>query len=197
VARSALVIVDMQNDFLPGGSLPVPGATDVIERLNQYIARFESEGLPILVTRDWHPADTTHFNMRGGIWPVHCVKDTFGAAFHADLRLPEPAIIISKGMGETEDAYSGFQGVDSAGRLLATVLRDLKVDHIYVGGVATDYCVQATALAGLEAGFQVTVLLDTIRGINLKPGDIENAIAEMVGNGAQVATLERLGELVG
>ena len=190
--RSALVIVDMQYDFLPGGSLPVPGGDDIIATLNRYIGIFEKNGSPILATRDWHPSQTTHFQAQGGVWPVHCVQGTHGAEFHADLRLPPSTIVISKGMGATEDAYSGFQGADQSGRPLATILRELGVTHLYIGGVATDYCTVSTTLAGLTEGFHVIVLLDTIRGINLKPGDIENAIADMVRNGAEVTTIERL-----
>jgi len=190
--RAALVIVDMQIDFLPAGSLPVPGGDDVISTLNRYIELFQASGRPILATRDWHPSETTHFQAHGGVWPVHCVQGTHGAEFHADLRLPESTIVISKGMGANEDAYSGFQGTDPYGRPLSTVLRELGVDHLYIGGVATDYCTVSTTLSALSEGFKVTVLLDTIRGINLKPGDIENAIAEMVRKGAEVATIERL-----
>src|SRR3954453_8730598 len=190
--RAALVIVDMQYDFLPAGSLPVAGGDDVISTLNRYIELFQTSGRPILATRDWHPPETTHFQAQGGVWPVHCVQGTHGAEFHEDLRLPESTIVISKGMGANEDAYSGFQGTDSSGRALSTVLRELGVDHLYIGGVATDYCTVSTTLSALSEGFKVTVLLDTIRGINLKPGDIENAIAEMVRKGADVATIERL-----
>jgi nicotinamidase/pyrazinamidase len=190
--QSSLVIVDMQYDFLPGGSLPVAGGDDVIETLNRYIDTFEAHGRPILATRDWHPSETTHFKAHGGVWPVHCVQGTRGAEFHADLRLPESTIVISKGMGATEDAYSGFQGADASGRPMAAVLRELGVDHLYIGGVATDYCTVSTTLSALAEGFSVTVLLDTIRGINLKPGDIENALADMVRNGAEVTTIERL-----
>jgi nicotinamidase/pyrazinamidase len=190
--RSSLVIVDMQYDFLPGGSLPVAGGDDVIDTLNRYIDVFEASGRPILATRDWHPAETTHFKAHGGVWPAHCVQGTHGAEFHADLRLPESTIVISKGMGATEDAYSGFQGVDVSGLPMAAVLQELGVDHLYIGGVATDYCTVATTLSALDNGFDVTVLLDTIRGINLKPGDIEKAIADMVRNGAEVTTIERL-----
>lgn len=192
MAGSALIIVDMQYDFLPGGSLPVAGGDDLIATLNRYIDLFEARGQPILATRDWHPAATTHFKAHGGVWPAHCVQGTHGAELHADLRLPESAIVISKGMGATEDAYSGFQGADPSGRPLASVLRELEVNHLYIGGVATDYCTLATTLSALAEGFDVTVLLDTIRGINLKPGDIENAIADMVRNGAEVTTIERL-----
>jgi nicotinamidase/pyrazinamidase len=192
LSHAALVVVDMQYDFLPGGSLPVAGGDDVIGTLNRYIELFEVTGRPIMATRDWHPPETTHFKDRGGVWPVHCVQGTHGAEFHADLRLPQSTIVISKGMGATEDAYSGFQGRDASGRSMAAVLRDLGVDGLYIGGVATDYCTVSTTLAALGEGFKVTVLLDTIRGINLKPGDIENAIADMVRNGAAVTTIERL-----
>lgn len=187
---AALVIVDMQNDFLPGGSLPVPGGDEIIATLNQYIRAFDAAGAPILATRDWHPAKTTHFQNQGGAWPVHCVQGTHGAELHKDLDLPAGTVIISKGMGATEDAYSGFQGIDDAGAPMAETLRDRGVRHLYIGGVATDYCTVATVLAALDAGFETTVLLDTIRGINVKPGDIEKAIADMVRHGAHVATLE-------
>jgi nicotinamidase/pyrazinamidase len=192
LSHAALIIVDMQYDFLPGGSLPVAGGDDVIGTLNRYIDLFKASGRPILATRDWHPPETTHFKTQGGVWPVHCVQGTHGADFHSDLRLPPGTIVISKGMGATEDAYSGFQGRDDSGQSMAAVLRDLKVDHLCIGGVATDYCTVSTTLAALAEGFEVTVLLDTIRGINLKPGDIENAIADMVRNGAEMATIERL-----
>jgi nicotinamidase/pyrazinamidase len=192
LTHAALIIVDMQYDFLPGGSLPVAGGDDVIGTLNRYIDAFQASGLPILATRDWHPVETTHFQAHGGVWPAHCVQGTHGAEFHADLRLPESAIVISKGMGATEDAYSGFQGVDPSGRPMADVLNELGVDHLHIGGVATDYCTVSTTLSALADGFRVTVLLDTIRGINLRPGDIENAIADMVRHGAEVTTIERL-----
>ena len=189
---SALIVVDMQNDFLPGGSLGVPGGHDIIPALNHYIARFVAAGCPSIATRDWHPAETTHFQAGGGVWPAHCVRDTPGAAIHPDLEFPVSTVIISKGMGATEDAYSGFQGRDEQGLPLTDVLLTLGVKHVYIGGVATDYCTSATALAGLSEGFRVTVLLDTVRGINLNPGDIENAIAAMVRAGAEMTTIERL-----
>ena len=192
MTKAALVIVDVQNDFIPGGSLPVPAGDEVVPVLNRYVERFQAAELPILATRDWHPPRTTHFRAFGGAWPQHCVQGTRGAEFHPDLRLPESAIVISKGMGEHDDAYSGFQGFDSQGEPMAAVLRRLDVDHLYLGGLATDYCDQATALSGLAEGFPVTLLIDAVRGINLKPGDIERAIAEMVRAGANVTTLERL-----
>lgn len=193
--RAALVIVDVQNDFLPGGSLAVPGGHDVIPPLNRYIEQFTAAGLPIIATRDWHPPKTTHFKEHGGVWPPHCVQDTEGAAFHADLRLPAETTIVSKGAGADEDAYSGFQGVDAQGVPMADVLRRLDVDHIYLGGLATDYCDRDTTLSAIAEGFRVTLLMDTVRGINLRPGDIERAIADMVRAGADVITLERLGPL--
>ncbi len=190
--RTALVVVDVQNDFLPGGPLTVPGADEVIPTLNAYIERFQAAGLPVVATRDWHPRRTSHFQQFGGTWPVHCVQGTSGAEFHRDLRLPESTLVISKGTGEDENAYSGFEGRDPQGTPMAESLRRLGVDHLYVGGIATDYCARATALGGLGAGFRVTVLVDTLRGINVKPGDIESAIADMVRAGAAVTTIERL-----
>jgi nicotinamidase/pyrazinamidase len=192
MGTAALLIVDVQNDFVPGGSLAVPGGDQVVPVLNQYVARFRAAGLPILATRDWHPERTIHFQAYGGTWPPHCVQGTRGAAFHPDLHLPAGTIVISKGMGERDDAYSGFQGFDPQGRPLAQALCQVDVDHLYLGGLATDYCDRATALSGLAEGFRVTLLLDAVRGINLRPGDVERALAEMVAAGADVTTLERL-----
>ncbi len=190
--KPALIIVDVQNDFCPGGALAVPNGDRVVPVVNDYSRRFASAGLPIFASRDWHPSETTHFATRGGPWPVHCVGGERGAEFHPDLHLPGTTRVVSKGQGATEDAYSAFQARDESGTLLPDLLRQAGVEKVYVAGLATDYCVKATVLDALRSGFQATLLVDASRGVNVAPGDSEEAIAEMVGAGADVATLARL-----
>jgi nicotinamidase/pyrazinamidase len=183
-AGDGLLLVDPQNDFCPGGSLPVADGDKVMPVLNAWASAAEQAGIPIFVSRDWHPAETTHFKAFGGVWPPHCVIGTRGAEFHPDLRLPLSAQVVSKGMGKTEDAYSAFQARDDAGRPLATLLHDRGVERLYVMGLATDYCVKSSALAGLEHGFGVTVVPDGMRAVNLQPSDGERALEEMRRAGA-------------
>jgi nicotinamidase/pyrazinamidase len=185
--RDALVIIDVQNDFCPGGALAVSHGDQVVPALNRYIDKFRRSNLPIIATRDWHPEKTTHFKAYGGLWPPHCIQGTQGAEFHADLALPADTVVVSSGIGPDEEGYSGFEGRDDQGASLADVLRANAVERIFVGGLATDYCVKHTVLDGLKHGFKVTVLKDAIRGVNLKPEDSERAIAEMSEAGAEVA----------
>lgn len=184
-ANDALVVVDVQNDFCPGGALPVAGGDKVVPVLNRYIGKFQAGKLPIVATRDWHPEKTTHFKAFGGVWPSHCVQGTGGAEFHRALNLPSDAVIVSKGAAPDEDSYSGFQGRDERGVKLSDLLRRFGVERLFVGGLATDYCVKHTVLDGLKEGFKVVLLEDAIRGVNLQPGDSERAIAEMVQAGAE------------
>jgi nicotinamidase/pyrazinamidase len=183
-AKDALIIVDVQNDFCPGGALAVKGGDEVVPVLNRVIERFGDAGLPIFATRDWHPEKTSHFSTYGGLWPVHCVQGTRGAEFHANLALDDDIVVASKGMAPDEDSYSGFQARDPSGARLAELLRRKAIERIIVGGLATDYCVKHTVLDGLKEGFKVLLLADAIRAVNLKPHDGELAIAEMVGAGA-------------
>jgi nicotinamidase/pyrazinamidase len=183
-AKDALIIVDVQNDFCPGGALAVSGGDEVIPVLNRVIERFSDAGLPIFATRDWHPQKTSHFSAYGGLWPAHCVQGTRGAEFHANLELKNDTVVISKGMAPDEDSYSGFQARDLSGARLAELLRRKAIERIIVGGLATDYCVKHTVLDGLKEGFKVLLLADAIRAVNLKPDDGELAIAEMVSAGA-------------
>ena len=187
---AALILVDVQNDFCPGGALAVPGGDRVVPPLNREIERFVRAGRPVLASRDWHPAETTHFQSGGGPWPPHCVQGESGARFHPDLRLPRDAIVVSKGTGPREDAYSAFQARDEQGRGLPEILRRRGVRHLVVGGLATDYCVRATVLDALRQGFQVTVLEDAIRGVDLQPGDSERARGEMRDAGARLEKTE-------
>jgi len=183
---AALVVVDVQNDFCPGGALAVSHGDQVVTALNGYIGRFADAGLPIFASRDWHPERTTHFKDFGGVWPAHCVQGTYGAEFHRALRLGGEATIVSKGMAADSDSYSGFDAVDSSGVGLADLLNRFSATRIYVGGLATDYCVKQTVLDGLQRGFDVVVLKDAIRGVDLKPGDSARALQEMLDAGAQV-----------
>jgi len=180
VARKpALLIVDLQNDFCPGGALPVPRGDEIVPRVNRAIDLFRRRGLPILATRDWHPRVTKHFKEFGGAWPPHCIQRTKGARFHPGLKLPKHAIIVSKGMDPEQDSYSGFQALAPNGRDLESVLRDLGVDEVFLCGLATDYCVRATGLDAVRRGIRVWLLEDAVRGVDVKPGDSEAALREM------------------
>jgi nicotinamidase/pyrazinamidase len=184
--RDALLIVDVQNDFCPGGNLAVTDGEQVIPVLNRLIAEFDRAGLPVIATRDWHPRQTIHFNTHGGQWPPHCVQGTTGAEFHRDLALGQSAIVVSKGAEESADSYSGFDAVDARGLRLADMLRAQGVKRILIGGLATDYCVKQTALDGVQQGFEVVVLEDAVRAVNLKPDDARQALEEMKRAGAEV-----------
>lgn len=191
---AALLIVDVQNDFCPGGSLAVPGGDAVVPVLNAYIRLFRTIGLPIFASRDWHPAVTSHFKEHGGSWPVHCVQGSNGAQFHPDLALPDDIVVISKGMDPARNDYSAFQGTADTGTPFAAILAARGIRHLYVGGLATDYCVKETALEGIRRGLSVTVLLDASRGVDLTPGDSERAVQEMMRAGVRTTFLEELNQ---
>lgn len=193
-ARDALVIVDVQNDFCPGGALAVPDGDRVVPVLNRYAERFSQRGAPIFASRDWHPARTKHFKAGGGPWPPHCVQDTPGAAFHPGLALPAETEVVSKGMDADADAYSCFQAETETGLPFAAALGEQGVGRLFVGGLATDYCVKATALDALKEGFEVVVLQDAVAAVDLTPGDGVRAMAEMQAAGARLARLEDLGD---
>lgn len=186
--KDALLIIDVQNDFCPGGALPVAEGDKVVPVLNQYIERFRTARLPIIATRDWHPEKTRHFNTCGGIWPPHCIQGTKGAEFHPELKLSGDVVIVSAGMGPDEDGYSGFEGKDDWGVGLADLLRQRGVERIFVGGLATDYCVKHTVLDALKEGFKAVLLEDAVRGVDLQRGDSERSVAEMIRAGAEKAS---------
>ena len=178
----ALIVVDVQNDFLPGGALAVPRGDEVIAPLNGYLRQFEERHLPVFVTRDWHPSEHCSFRDQGGPWPRHCVAGTRGAEIAGGLHASGSVRVISKATRIEADAYSGFQGTD-----LAAQLRALGVRRVVIGGLATDYCVRATVLDALAAGFAAVVLADAVRAVELRPGDGERSLAQMAAHGAEIA----------
>jgi nicotinamidase/pyrazinamidase len=189
---SALLIVDVQNDFCPGGALGVPDGDRVVEPLSRVAERLSEAGVPVFASRDWHPAVTRHFREYGGTWPPHCVQGSRGADFHPGLRLPADTMVISKGIDPDRDSYSAFEGVREDGATLASCLAALDVGHIYIGGLATDYCVRSSALDAVRAGLRVTVLTDCVAGVDLKPGDSALALEEMVRAGVRLATVDAI-----
>ncbi len=179
-----LLVTDIQNDFLPGGSLAVAGGDEVVPVLNRYIDAFLAQGLPVYATRDWHPAGHCSFIAQGGVWPVHCVAGTHGAAFASTLALPADTTVISKATLLDQEAYSSFQGTDLDSRLRAAGIR-----RLFIGGLTTDYCVLSTVRDARRLGYDVFVLTDAIRAVNVQPGDGQRAEEEMAGLGAQRVTL--------
>jgi nicotinamidase/pyrazinamidase len=177
----ALLVVDVQRDFLPGGALAVPRGDAVIAPLNAYLSRAAGAGTPIFASRDWHPSDHCSFRAQGGIWPPHCVAGTQGSQFAPGLELPPQTRIIDKATQAERDAYSAFQDTG-----LAQALREAGVKRLAVGGLATDYCVLQSVLDALAAGFEVVVLDDAIAAVDVHPGDGENARDEMRRVGARL-----------
>jgi nicotinamidase/pyrazinamidase len=186
-AKRALIVVDIQRDFCPGGALPVTGGDKIIPAVNELIHAFGKAGLHIFFTRDWHPRNHVSFRANGGPWPPHCVQSTPGASFHPSLAVPADAEVIDKGTLQGEDAYSGFQGTD-----LARKLQNHHVKEIYVAGLATDYCVKNTVLDGAAKGFETYVITDCVKGVNLKRTDSANALKTMLSRGARETTSGRV-----
>jgi nicotinamidase/pyrazinamidase len=184
VPKQALIVVDVQNDFCPGGALAVAQGDEVVEPLNELIDEFLERGDPVYKSRDWHQPTTKHFEKYGGTWPVHCVQNTKGAEFHPALRDDPRIHVISKGLGDT-DCYSAFDETD-----LASELHEQGVEEVVVGGLATDYCVKNTVLDGLKNGFKVKAVEDAMRGVELQSGDSERAIEEMRASGAEIVSTD-------
>lgn len=191
-ATTALVVVDLQNDFAdPSGSLAVTGADAVIARVNDEMRRAEGAGAFIVATQDWHPESTPHFARDGGTWPVHCVGGTWGAELHPGLELPLAAPRVRKGVNG-EDGYSGFTTRDPLSgeerpTELESLLAERGIGSVRVCGLATDYCVMATAIDAARLGFVTTVLLGAVAAVDLTPGDGERAVAEMAAAGVEVS----------
>ncbi len=188
--RQALIIVDFQNDFCPGGSLGVADGDQIIPIVNSLLPKFRT----VVYTRDWHPADHISFaaepQYRDGSWPAHCVAGTPGAAFHPDLLIVPTALIVSKATDPAKEAYSGFQA-----SALADDLRQLGVDTVFVCGLATDYCVKATALDALREGFAVFVITDAVKGVDVPPGSAAAALAGMRQSGVRLITATEVNEV--
>lgn len=175
----ALIIVDAQNDFCPGGALAVPDGDKVIEPINRVAPLFRC----VVTTQDWHPPNHCSFKENGGMWPSHCVAGTPGAELHPQLNQQPVNLRIHKADTAEKDAYSGFDNTD-----LAAQLRQRGVKRVFVCGLATDYCVRATALDALKEGFETVVLTDAVRGVDVQPGDSERALQEMRAMGAMMVT---------
>ncbi len=176
----ALIVVDVQNDFCPGGALAVAHGDEVVAPLNCLIEDFLARGELVVKSRDWHPAQTKHFAAYGGTWPVHCVQHTRGAEFHPDIIDDSRIVVVSKGTGD-EDNYSAFDGTN-----LAALLRERGIEEVWVGGLATDYCVKNTVLDAVREGFKVRAVEDAMRPVNLQPEDGAHAIDEMCRAGAEI-----------
>ena len=170
----ALLIVDVQNDFCPGGALPVPDGDTIVAVLNEWIAAAMQANVPVYASRDWHPRDHISFAPQGGPWPAHCVQDTLGAALRSDLHLPHDAVIIDKGIDPAVEAYSVFANTDLAQRLGQAGVKRLRV-----GGLALDYCVRASVLDALKKGFAVHLIAYATRAVNVEPSDGDKALDEM------------------
>lgn len=187
--RSTLLVVDMQNDFCPGGSLAVTDGDTIVPLINRYMKLFRDHGVPVVASRDWHPPVSDHFKQYGGVWPPHCIQGTSGAEFVAGLQFPDDVLVVSKGSDPHRDDYSAMQGIASSGRTLIEHLRSTGVKHVYMCGLATDYCVKSSALDALREGFAVTILLDAVKGVELAPGDSVRAVDEMVHAGGERADM--------
>lgn len=183
----ALVVVDVQGDFLPDGALGVPQGDEVVDVLNRYIDLFARRELALVFTRDWHPADHCSFQPRGGPWPPHCIAGSDGARFAPGLEVPAGARVVSKATDPQADAYSGFQGTD-----LAAWLHARACCRLFVGGLATDYCVLETVRDALAEGFEVLVLADAIRAVNVKADDGSRAEREMRSLGARLIDFDMI-----
>jgi nicotinamidase/pyrazinamidase len=189
---TALIVVDVQNDFAdPAGSLSVAGGEDVVPTIDGEIAKATVAGGLVVFTQDWHPESTPHFAKDGGIWPVHCVADSWGAALHPDLVAPEAAPRVRKGVNG-EDGYSGFtMRHPTTGQEIPTeldaLLRDGGIERVVVVGLATDYCVKATALDAARLGYRTSLLTDAIAAVEIKPGDGARAIDEMAAAGVDLS----------
>lgn len=185
--KYALIVVDLQIDFCPGGALGISAGDSIIPVINDLIDIFHAHNLPIIFSRDFHPVDHMSFIDGGGIWPKHCVKGTEGSDFHPLLTIPSDSRIISKATEKDREAYSAFDGTE-----LSQILRNEKVTCIIICGLATDYCVKFTALDGIEEGFRVIVVQDAVRGVEVAEGDINKAFEKMKDAGVIVSSSTEL-----
>jgi nicotinamidase/pyrazinamidase len=180
-AHDALLVVDPQVDFFPGGALPVADGHAIVPTVNAALRVFSQAGLPIIVTRDWHPADHCSFTAQGGPWPEHCVKGTAGAEFHPELELPSIFAVVQKATTPDMEAYSDFEGTG-----LDDVLRGMRIERIIVCGLALEYCVRAACLDAIKAGFEATLLIDGTRAVEVAPGDGDRTLEELRAAGVKI-----------
>jgi nicotinamidase/pyrazinamidase len=179
----ALLIIDFQNDFTSGGALEVPEGDEIAEPVKGLAERFEI----VMATRDWHPPDHASFETQGGPWPVHCVRGTPGAEFHPAMDEVALDEVVDVGREREDEGYSGFEKSE-----LANLLRERGVEKVYVTGLATDYCVRASAIDACREGLDTTVVEDAVRAVNVNPDDGERAIEDMKQAGAKVATSDEV-----
>jgi len=182
-SSDVLLVTDIQLDFLPGGALPISDGDQIIPVLNEYIKRFNRAGTPIFASRDFHSPTHMSFKAQGGPWPAHCVQDTRGAMFSPDLKLPKTTVVVFKATDPMRESYSVFDGT-----LFAEELKERNAKRIFIGGLATDYCVLNTVMDARKIGYETVVLMDATRGINVKSGDVDSAVETMIMNGAELAT---------
>jgi len=179
----ALLITDIQNDFLPGGALPIPGGDEIVPVLNGYARIFKDAKAHVFASKDWHPPNHCSFKLQGGLWPPHCVQGTKGAEFSPDLKLPKDAVVAFKATDPMRESYSVFDGTT-----FAKELKERCIKRLFVGGLATDYCVLNTVLDARKLGYETVVLMDATLGINATPGDVDRAVESMLKCGALQAT---------
>jgi nicotinamidase/pyrazinamidase len=187
--KDALIITDIQNDFLPNGALPIENGDQIIPLINEYAKMFKQSDAQIIASRDWHPEKHISFKAQGGPWPPHCIQDTEGAKFSPDLKLPEGTMVVSKATDPMAEAYSVFDGTG-----LNEKLKAKGITRIFIGGLATDYCVLNSVLDAIKMNFDSFVLVDATYGINAKPGDVEKALETISKNGAKQVTIDNFPE---
>jgi len=183
-SNDALLITDIQKDFLPGGALPVEGGDEIIPVLNEYARRFEDSNAVVFASRDWHPANHISFTKQGGPWPPHCVQNTSGAQFSPGLKLPDHITVISKATNPEHESYSVFDGTS-----FEHELKMCETKRLFIGGLATDYCIVNTVLDARKFGYETLVLMDATLGINVRPGDVDRAVEAMKKVGAKLLTM--------
>ncbi|MGE5556701.1 MAG: nicotinamidase [Methanocella sp.] len=187
--NDALLVTDIQNDFLPGGALPVTDGDKIIPAINNYIERFEAAKAHVIASRDWHPPNHISFKSQGGPWPPHCIQETEGAKFSTKLKLPDHIVVISKATDPKHEAYSAFDNTN-----LNNELDRLGIKRLFVAGLATDYCVVNTVLDARKLGYDTFVLMDATLGINVNPGDVDRAVKAMTESGARLVTIADFAE---
>jgi len=186
-SEDALIVADIQNDFLPGGRLAVPNSDTIIDMVNRCIERFAAAKRPVFATRDWHPPDHCSFEEQGGPWPVHCVAGTVGAAFSPALKLPADVRIISKACDKDKEAYSAFSGT-----ALHEQLQRRSICRLFICGLATEYCVFNTVKDAIACGYTIFLLQDAIRAIDAQPNDGSRAIEQMKAWGVEAITIQQI-----